>query len=363
MNAILFLTDAPARGRRFARNLETLGSPVVIDLLDPFEVTEVPSRDAVMAVVSDLSLSRSPQVAGLRKHLDRLGPRRPPLLCLMHEDTPRARAQAQALGADRILKAEDAAGSLAQALYGLIAAKPDSDAVTATTASVAAADHVLERMFDLGRSGRAPEASLIADGAILVVDALSKADIRTWLDVVLRFDDATHQHCLLVAGLAAGFGQKLGLGRSDCERLTQAALLHDLGKSRIPLSILNKPGRLDAEEMAVMRRHPVLGHEMLCGQDYPDEMLGVVRSHHEALDGSGYPDNLRAHQIPDLVRLVTVCDVFGALIERRPYKRALNGGEAYAILKGMAGKVDLDMVRAFRALAETSEAAVRAFAS
>jgi len=259
--------------------------------------------------------------------------------------------QADALGATRMLRAEDAAKSLA-ALLGEMT-RTVSPAVDITTA-ISEADGALTRIFELGRSGSPLEASVIAQGTELVVDAVNRADIRAWLDIVWRFDDMTHQHCLLVAGLAAGFARQLTLRPLDCRQLTQAALLHDLGKSRIPLTILNKPGKLDAHELAVMRTHPELGHRMLQDQGYPDAMLAVIRSHHEALDGTGYPDALRADRIPDLVRLITVCDVFAALIERRPYRRPLGGEEAYDILKGMDSKVDSDFVRAFQPLAEAA---------
>lgn len=361
--AILLLTDLPSRGRKLAGLLAVWGEPVMIDLLDPAEPTALPAPGDVVAVVSDASLSHSAQVAGLRRHLDRLGPNRPPFLCVMHADTPRSRAQAQALGADHTLRAQDVARSLARSLGHLFAGRRPLDAVGSTTLGAAAADGVLTRLFDLGRAGTAPDRGQVSLGAELVLGALDKTDVRTWLDVVWRFDDATHQHCLLVAGLAGGFARNLGLREDDCRILTQAALLHDLGKSRIPLSILNKPGRLDDDETAVMLTHPSIGYDMLVGGDYPDAMLAVVRSHHEALDGSGYPDNLRADRIPDLVRLVTVCDVFGALIERRPYKKALGGDEAYAILKGMAGKVDPDLVRAFQPLAELAGAATCSMAA
>ncbi|WP_053080242.1 MULTISPECIES: HD-GYP domain-containing protein [Methylobacterium] len=152
--------------------------------------------------------------------------------------------------------------------------------------------------------------------------------------MVWRFDDATHQHCLLVAGLAAGFSLHLGLRRDDCRRLTEAALLHDVGKSRIPLAILNKPARLDGGELAAMRAHPVLGHELLRDAAYDEALLAVVRSHHELLDGSGYPDGLRGDEIPDMVRIVTICDIFGELIECRPYKPPISGEAAYTVLEG-----------------------------
>ncbi len=78
------------------------------------------------------------------------------------------------------------------------------------------------------------------------------------------------------------------------------------------------------------------------------DLLSVVRSHHEMLDGSGYPDRLRGGEIPDLVRLVTICDIHAALIERRPYKAPMDAGKAYAILESMAGRLDADLVRAFQ---------------
>lgn len=91
---------------------------------------------------------------------------------------------------------------------------------------------------------------------------------------------------------------------------------------------------------------------MLRGQGFSALMLAVVRSHHELLDGSGYPDGLWGGAIPDLVRLITVCDIFGALIERRPYRAPMSGGEAYAILEGMGEKLDRDLVRAFQPVAD-----------
>lgn len=321
VGAFLLLTDTPDRAARLARDLAAVGPSLVLDVLDPDQADRTPDPATVRAVVSDISFRGPAPVAGLKRHLDRLGRERPPYVCLLHEDTSRARTQALALGATHVVPA-----ARASSLIGAeFSAKPD------------AAD-------------RAPVAEAVS--AELIEGALRQADVRAWLDVVWRFDDATHQHCLLVAGLAAGFGRQIGLGRHDCRRLTEAALLHDIGKSRIPHSILNKPGRLDAEEMAVMRTHPVIGYEMLRSGGYPADMLAVVRSHHEMLDGSGYPDGLRDRELPDLVRLVTVCDIFGALVERRPYKPPMGGDQACDILRGMGDKLDRDLVRAFGPVAE-----------
>ncbi|KAL5684498.1 hypothetical protein EMGR_008022, partial [Emarellia grisea] len=132
-----------------------------------------------------------------------------------------------------------------------------------------------------------------------------------WLEMVWQFDDANHYHCLLVAGLAAGFAQSLGLREADCQRLNQTEVLHDVGKAKIPASIFNKLAARTPEEREIMKQHPGYGHAMLRGSGFSEEMLGVVRWHHEALDGSGYPDGLQGSEIPDLVRLVSVCDVYG----------------------------------------------------
>ena len=191
-------------------------------------------------------------------------------------------------------------------------------------------------------------------GTDFVGRAVRETGIRDWVRAVQRFDDATHQHCLLVTGLAAAFARSLGLGDAECHRLTKAALLHDVGKIHVPSAILNKPGKLDANEMAIVRRHPDEGYRMLAGQGFGPEMLAVVRSHHEMLDGSGYPDRLKADDIPDLVRLITVCDIYAALIERRPYKAPMSSRDALSILAGMDGRLEGGLVQAFgRAVQET----------
>lgn len=110
--------------------------------------------------------------------------------------------------------------------------------------------------------------------------------------------------------------------------------------------------------MAIIRTHPRVGYELLLGQqDYGPDILEVVLWHHELLDGSGYPDGLVGTQIPDLVHLATICDIYSALIERRPYRPPLAPAEAFKILRGMEGKVEGALVRAFANIAKQSAAA------
>jgi HD-GYP domain-containing protein (c-di-GMP phosphodiesterase class II) len=144
----------------------------------------------------------------------------------------------------------------------------------------------------------------------------------------------------------------MGFAKLDVKRLGIAATLHDVGKARIPLSILDKPGCLDRREEEIMRGHPVIGYELLKGlSGISPEILDGVRHHHEYLDGSGYPDGLTAPEISDLVRLLTIADIFAALIESRPYRRAIPRQSAYSILCDMDGKLERPLVKAFRNVA------------
>jgi putative nucleotidyltransferase with HDIG domain len=176
--------------------------------------------------------------------------------------------------------------------------------------------------------------------------------LGAWLDDVRRYHEGTYQHCLLVTGVAVGFALDIGFSKPDVKRLGMAATLHDIGKARIPLSILDKPGRLDPAEEEIMRRHPVIGCELLKDTSgVSPEILDGVRHHHEYLDGSGYPDALTAPAISDLVRLLTISDIFAALIESRPYSPPISLQDAYKILCGMDGRLERPLVQAFRNVA------------
>jgi len=151
-----------------------------------------------------------------------------------------------------------------------------------------------------------------------VADAIAEEGLSRSLDAVRRHHEGTYQHCLLVTGTAVDFGLSLGLAKPDIERLYSAAMFHDIGKAKIPLAVLDKPGRLDAAERALIETHPVAGFDLLKGTcGISAEILDAVRHHHEYLDGSGYPDALCGDNIADIVRVLTISDVFAALIEDR----------------------------------------------
>ena len=156
-------------------------------------------------------------------------------------------------------------------------------------ARVERATVLVTHLFDKAAAGRPPSPDEAEEGTRIVLDTVSEIGIRAWLDLVWRHDIQVYQHSLSVAGFAAAFAAELGFSRSDRQRLAQAALLHDVGKALIPHAILNKPGPLTPDEMAVMRTHAALGADLLAKEGaFGPEILDVVRYHHERLDGSGY---------------------------------------------------------------------------
>ncbi|MGH1572214.1 HD-GYP domain-containing protein [Methylobacterium sp. P31] len=213
---------------------------------------------------------------------------------------------------------------------------------------VSGATAIVAEMFDSAALGAGLQRADVDRGTELVLAAISETGISAWLAEVWRHDIGVYQHTLGVAGHAATFGAQIGLSRIDLRRLVRSALLHDIGKSRIPIEILNKPGSLNPEEVRLMQRHPDIGADLLLAQgDFEDEVIDVVRHHHERLDGKGYPDRLAGAAVTDLVRIVTICDVFSALTERRTYRQPASAPEALAIMADSTGHLDPDLLRAF----------------
>lgn len=213
---------------------------------------------------------------------------------------------------------------------------------------IAAAHDGLQAIFNAACLGEPLEPSKISSAAAAVVEEIESTGLTSWIETVRMHHSQTYQHCLLVTGVAAAFAQRIGLAIVDRQRLSFAAMLHDVGKALIPVAILEKPGPLDKDEMAVMKKHPEYGTAALqSATSLPPEMMDIVAHHHEFLDGSGYPHGLRASEIPDLVRILTISDVYGALIERRSYRPPLASQKAYDILTEMGPKLDQDLVRAF----------------
>ena len=210
----------------------------------------------------------------------------------------------------------------------------------------------MESIFASAVRGAPIDEARLNEASGAVVSQIEATGLGEWIDTVRMHHSQTYQHCLLVTGVAVAFACQLGFSRVDRSKLALAGLLHDVGKAKIPLSILEKPGPLDDNEMKTMRQHPELGFAALqSARGLSRDILDMVLHHHEFLDGSGYPHRLRGSELSDLVRIVTISDIFGALLERRSYKAALSGSAAYAILEKMGAKLDPDITREFASIA------------
>ncbi len=163
-------------------------------------------------------------------------------------------------------------------------------------------------------------------------------------------DADTGMHILRMSHYACLIARELQLSLAEQELLLDAAAMHDIGKVAIPDRILLKPGKLDPEELAVMRGHAVLGYELLKDSNSPLLQAGaaIALGHHEKFDGSGYPQGLVGENIPIFSRIVAVADVFDALSSARPYKRAWPVEDAANHLRaGRGGHFDPQCVDAF----------------
>jgi diguanylate cyclase (GGDEF)-like protein len=140
-----------------------------------------------------------------------------------------------------------------------------------------------------------------------------------------------------VARLAEAMGERMGLSSEDQAQLRQAAELHDIGKLALPEELLHKPGPLDAEEWAFVRRHPLIGERIIGAAPALAPAAKLVHSTHERFDGDGYPDGLAGEQIPLGARIIAVCDAFTAMTFPRPYAPQLPVPEAIAELRNCAG--------------------------
>ena len=346
---MLLLTDRDVHGERLQRDLA---------LIHPCTVVPVQHAGAQMAkarvIVCDVALNDPNAVGLLRAALDLHRQPGIPLLCLLREHTHHLVTQAKALDATDMLPLDTPRAKLLHKIAEL--SGRDAQAGRMTPRRVASdgalkAVAALAEMMLAAESGARISPDTLEVAGIAILDAVAKTDIQTWLEVVWGYDQVTYQHSLLVAGLAAFLSLKLGFSALDRQHLTEAALLHDIGKARVPLEILNKPGPLTDAEMAVMRTHAPVGFDLLAKQGgFGGELLSVVRHHHEYLDGTGYPDGLQANEIIDLVRLTTICDIYAALIERRAYRAPMPAEQAFAIMWDMGDKLDADLLGAFQKL-------------
>jgi putative nucleotidyltransferase with HDIG domain len=304
--------------------------------------------DAVVVAADLRNLENISALKQLSAKLSKIGRR----LFIIEQKTRVSIAQAYALGATQVLPS--AVGLVAELTVSRLSPIEAGENKLRGRAGAAEGAASIASMFRAVLSGAPVDVEGARDAGRKIADTIAEHGLSDWLASVRRHHEGTYQHCLLVTGVAVDFGLSLGLSQADMEQLHTAAMFHDIGKAAIPLSILDKPGRLDAEERTLIERHPVAGYEALKGSaGISREVLDAVRHHHEYLDGSGYPDALSGHSISDTVRLLTICDIFAALIEHRPYRSTMSREDAYDIVRRMDGKLEKPLVVAFKDVALT----------
>lgn len=188
----------------------------------------------------------------------------------------------------------------------------------------------------------------IADN--IISDITGNSDFLANQMIALQnYDDYTYKHCLRVAMLAAGVCGEIGLSDAETKDVVVAGLLHDIGKSNIDHDIIIKPGKLTETEFEEIKRHPLIGYNILkVGGHFGANVLAGVLFHQEKYDGSGYPTGISGGKIPLVARILSVCDVFDALTSNRPYRKPWSVAETEEYILGGGGThFDLEVAKAF----------------
>lgn len=161
-------------------------------------------------------------------------------------------------------------------------------------------------------------------------------------------DPYTHGHSHRVGAYACWIAEELGFSQDELDRLRQGGILHDIGKIALREEVLNKPGRLTAEEYEHIKIHPVVGYNILRQVPELEPLLPIVLSHHERIDGKGYPHELPGGEIPLTARITAIADTFDAITSSRPYRDAMPLEKAIAILESVRGtQLDAELVDIF----------------
>ncbi len=348
---LLLASDRSDRSTELASILQSVSE---VDTISTSDIPDAPAGN-LSGIVVDINLRSAESVQLVRNKLRAEAYRPLPRLFVLADALHHGSMQAWALGAtDTIARPFNAEGILAR----IRSAFPDNDGYDTTNrgqalnAGVAAAHAVMVKIFNKLPVGIPLTLEDIEQAERKILKAIKHSSLREWLTTVGCHHTDSYRHCLFVTGFAVAFAQHLGMRGDDQRRLARAALLHDVGKAFVPVAVLDKPGALTVEEMAVIREHPRLGYAALAAQGgFPPAMLDVILHHHEFLDGTGYPDGLSGNQISDIVRLTTIVDIHAALVEKRAYRLPFTHAKAFEVMGQMGGKLDQHLLQAFRPVA------------
>lgn len=161
-------------------------------------------------------------------------------------------------------------------------------------------------------------------------------------------DEYTFKHSVDVATMAMVVAKKYGLSESEVYDIGVAGLLHDIGKSKIPNEVLNKPGKLTDEEFEQMKQHPILGYNIIKNnKDLNNTIKLAVLQHHEKINGKGYPIGVDSEKITPFAKILAVVDIYDALVTERPYKKGFSQRDAVEMIMAMTAELDMDAMKSF----------------
>lgn len=161
-------------------------------------------------------------------------------------------------------------------------------------------------------------------------------------------DEYTFKHCVDVATMSMVIGRRYGLSDEELHQLGIAGLLHDVGKAKIPNEVLNKAGKLTEEEFNIMREHTRLGYNLLKEKEgVPEEVALGVLQHHEKINGMGYPLGLAGDEISLYAKIISVADIYDALVTERPYKKPMSKRDAVEMIMALTGELDITALKSF----------------
>jgi len=225
-----------------------------------------------------------------------------------------------------------------------------SEEVKQAAKTCSKATEAVRSMFQEMRMGKAVSLKAMND----FVDEISSSVHRNpgaliSLARLKTVDDYTYMHSVAVCGLMIGLGRQMGLKEDDVREAGRAGLLHDIGKAKLPMKVLNKPGKLTDDEFIIVKTHSTEGSHILeDGRDTNETLINVCLHHHEKIDGSGYPHQLKGDEISLYTKMCAVCDVYDAITSNRPYKMGWDPSESIQkMTEWCAGHFDKEVFQAF----------------
>ena len=182
-----------------------------------------------------------------------------------------------------------------------------------------------------------------------LLDAIDSNDAMAIdISALKTSDEYTFKHSVDVATISMILAKQQGLSRQHIYEIGVAGLLHDVGKTKVPIEILNKPGRLDDEEFAVMKQHSVFSYRMVQNNpEFSNEIALAVLQHHEKINGAGYPMGVNESQITPYAKILSVADIYDALVTERPYKPAFTQRDAVEMIMSMTNELDMKAMKSF----------------